>query len=856
MVVLAFVAGATIFFVLYCQSHCAFLMSVIVKNIVFTIFAFKVTNVGRSYIKLKQMKRFFLSLYLTLFAICAFSQSQSTAVVGKVVDAATNAPIEYADVVITDSENNTITHTQVKDGAFRIPTVRRGEFVLSVMIVGYQPYASKPMRFGEGPIDMGTIKLSMVENGLKEVVVSSERSKIVYKLDRQTISGSASLSASGGTAVDVLKSAPSIRIDADGNVSFRGSTGFLVYVDGKQSMLEGTQALAQIAAANIEDIEIITTPSAKYRTDGDVGIINIITKSHDEQGFSGSVNVSGNTIGGWTLDALFSYRKGASRWFVGANGSQVKGESDFHQLKTTIVDDYITTSDADGERYSSIDSQIGRAGWEFNKSNHRLLVEVQGGMSRWLNGGDMLYYEHREQGGNVINDATYDSHDHNYIEKHIGQLATDYVWKINERGDKLSIDGRLRYDWYSLEYTESNLFELSGARYEGTRGYETEHHWDFDGSINYEKNFREEGKMELGYQYTSYSEHGDYKIRYWNRAAQTYEWQDDMYTPFFYRRQIHSAYAMLTDKFGPVRVDAGVRADRMIDELTIDFEGADRNVKRLELYPSTHVAYEAPNDNTFSLGYSYRTNRAGVWKLEPYITYKDYYTRLTGNPDLAPEYIHSAEIGYRKTFAQSNSLAVTGYYRNRRGTYDLIRVAYEPGVTLDSLINAGRDRTYGVEANLQTRNTRWWSMTLNGSVFNYKFTADFVGSNDSENTSYSASWINNFTLGPTTRMQFDANVVGPNVLTQGREEAYCYFDLAIRQEFFNKRLYLSFVAHDLFRTARYDHIRDSQTLKATTYVKPRYPHLTLSLSYNFNAAGRKEQTGAVSSGAAFTGKDF
>ena len=191
MVVLAFVASATIFFVLYCLSHCAFLMCVIVKNIVFTIFAFKVTNVGRSYIKLKQMKRFFLSLYLMLFTLCAFSQSQSTAVVGKVVDAATNAPIEYADVVITDSENNTITHTQVKDGAFRIPTVRRGEFVLSVMIVGYQPYASKPMRFGEGPIDMGTIKLSMVENGLKEVVVSSERSKIVYKLDRHTISGSA-----------------------------------------------------------------------------------------------------------------------------------------------------------------------------------------------------------------------------------------------------------------------------------------------------------------------------------------------------------------------------------------------------------------------------------------------------------------------------------------------------------------------------------------------------------------------------------------------------------------------------------------------------------------------------------------
>ena len=664
------------------------------------------------------------------------------------------------------------------------------------------------------------------------------------------------MSASGGTAIDVLKSAPSVRIDIDGNVSFRGSSGFVVYVDGKPSMLEGTQALAQIAAANIEDIEIITTPSARYRADGDVGIINIITKKQSQQGFSGSVSVSGNTLGGWTLDALLSYRKGASRWYVGANGSQVKGQSDFHQLKTTIVDDYITTSDADGERYSSIDSQIGRVGWELNKSGHNLTVELQGGMTRWLNGGNMLYYEHREQGGNVINDATYDSHDHNFIEKHIGQISADYEWKLNERGDKISINGRMRYDWYSLEYTESNLFELSGARYEGTRGYETEHHWDSDATANYQLNYRDNGKMDVGYQFTSYSEHGDYKIRYWNRDVQDYQWQDHLYTPFYYRRQIHSAYLMLTDKFGPVRVDAGVRADHMIDELTTDFEGADRYVKRTELYPSTHIAYEAPNNNTFSVGYSYRTNRAGVWKLEPYITYKDYYTRPTGNPDLAPEYIHSAEVSYRKTFAESNSLAVTGFYRNRRGTYDLIRVAYEPGVTLDSLINAGRDRTYGVEANLQMRNTRWWNMTLNGSLFNYKFTAEFVGSTDAENISYSASWINNFTLGPTTHMQFDANVVGPTVLTQGREEAYCYFDLAIRQELFKRKLYISFVAHDVLRTARYDHIRDSQTLKATTYVKPRYPHLTLSLSYNFNSAARKEQSGAVSSGASFTGKDF
>ena len=112
---------------------------------------------------------------------------------------------------------------------------------------------------------------------LDEAVATAEKSRVVYRLDRQKVSGSGNLSASGGTAVDVLRSIPSVQVNADGELSYRGSTGFLVYVDGRKSVLEGTQALQQISAANIEDVEIITTPSARYKTDGDVGIINIIT---------------------------------------------------------------------------------------------------------------------------------------------------------------------------------------------------------------------------------------------------------------------------------------------------------------------------------------------------------------------------------------------------------------------------------------------------------------------------------------------------------------------------------------------------------------------------------------------------
>ena len=793
---------------------------------------------------------------ISLFCVTMLFAQSKPALQGRVVDATTGNAIEFADVVVTDTENNTVASTTVKSGSFTIDRVRDGEFVVTVMLVGYQPYVSEPIAFGAGKnTDLGTISLSMNETGLEEVVVTGERSKIVYKLDRQRISGSSSLAASGGTAVDVLKLTPSVRVDAEGGVSFRGSSGFLVYVDGKQSALEGAQALDQIPAANIEDIEIITTPSARYKTDGDVGIINIITKRHDQQGVSGSVNVSGSTIGAWNTDVLLSYKKGASRWYVGVAGSEKRGKSDFDQTKTTIVDDYVTTSKADGIRESNNASYIGRVGWELGKNGHSLLVELQGGMTKTGRGGEMLYDEHRMKGDVVLNDNLYNSKDGISNEKQLAQIATDYVWKINERGDKFAITGRLRYDWYALEYTESNMFDMSGERYEGTRGYESEHHWDFDGTMSYQLNYREGGKAEVGYQYTSYSEHGDYNIKYWDRAQHDYVWQDDLHAPFFYRRQIHSAYLMLNDKFGPLSVEAGVRADHTIDQMDIEIEGMSRYIKRMELFPSAHLMYEAPGKNFISAGYSYRTNRPGIWQLEPYITYEDYYTKMTGNPDINPEYIHSAELGYRKTIAEENTISVTGYYRHRAGVRERVRVAYEPGVTLDSLINAGNDRTWGIELSAQIKAARWWSMNVNASLFDYKFEADYEGCTDSKNTGYTASMINNFTLGRTSRLQFDANVVGPTVLTQGREDAYYYFDLAFRQQLFKNKISASIVAHDVFRTARYNNYRISPTLNSTTHVRPRYPNIVLSISYVFNSK-HKEHTGAVSKGAVFEGKDF
>ena len=446
---------------------------------------------------------------------------------------------------------------------------------------------------------------------MQEVSINGERQRISYRLDRQRIDAGQVLTAQGGTAFDVLRAVPGVVVDADGKLSFRGSQEFLVYVDGKPSPLSGTEALQMVGAANIRDIEILTTPSAKYKTDGDVGIINIVTRRSETDGWDIAVNGTASTWGTLSLDTKINYRTGHHNIYIGGQGSDIHNKSQFEQRKTTaspFPSNERVTSYADGTRFRDFRTFIGQGGYEFNNEWHRLSIDLQGGKTINPRGGDMTY---ESTGAPLL-----DSHDRYKLTKHLFQAAVSYTWKLNERGDEVSISNRFRYDNFSEEYTESNMFSLDGARQEGTRGYETEHHWDCDGAFSYKLHYRPTGTLETGYQYTTYSEHGDYRICYWDLPSQAFVWQDDLYAPFYYRRQTHSGYAQVNDRIGPFQFDAGLRIDHVMDDMDLPTITS-RHKRYTELYPSAHLAYTSVKAGTFTLGYSRRTNRPGIWKLEP-----------------------------------------------------------------------------------------------------------------------------------------------------------------------------------------------------------------------------------------------
>lgn len=689
---------------------------------------------------------------------------------------------------------------------------------------------------------------------MQEVSINGQRQRISYRLDRQKIDASQVLTAQGGTALDVLRAVAGVVVDADGNLSYRGSQNFMVYVDGKPSPLSGTEALQMVGAASIKDIEILTTPSAKYKTDGDVGIINIVTRRSETDGWDIALNGTASTWGTLSLDTKVNYRTGHHNFYVGGQGSDIHNKSQFEQEKTTSAKGTTVTSFADGTRFRDFRTFIGQGGYEFSNGRHYLNIDLQGGRTINPRGGDMVYNTTTTTDGLPPMSNVLDSRDRYKLTKKLFQTSIDYSWKLNERGDEISLSSRFRYDRFSEEYTESNMYDQNGNRQEGTRGYEREHHWDCDGALAYKLHYRPTGTLEVGYQYTTYSEHGDYNICYWDLALQDFVWPKELYAPFYYRRQTHSEYAQVNDRIGPLQFDAGLRIDHVIDDMDLPTITS-RYRKYTEFYPSTHLAYTTEKAGTFTLGYSRRTNRPGIWKLEPYITYEDYHTRIVGNPDLKSEYIHSMDFSWRKTFGKTNVTA-TIYARRRKGAVDYVRRAYDAGVTLDSIVNAGNGWRKGLELQVTTKPTKWWQLTANGDLSLHNFRAKCEGCISTHSTTGTVGLINNFRLAKNTSLQFDGHYVGPMHISQGWETGYVYFDLAARQSLLKGKLQLGVVANDIFHTARYHSLRTMAFMNSETWVRPTYPNIAFSVSYRFRQPTAKAKAGALSSDAEFVGKDF
>jgi hypothetical protein len=244
-------------------------------------------------------------------------------VTGRVAEEGTMDPMEYTTIAVYSAEDSTLVGGTVSDmeGNFEIRKLPVGEYYIVTNYVGYNRKVIEPVFVtpDDRQEDVGLVEMSINTQSIEEVEIVADRKHVEYRLDKKIVNVSQDINAAGGTAVDVLENTPSVTVDIEGNVSLRGSSSFTVLIDGKPSVLEGSDALQQIPASAIENIEIITNPSAKYDPDGNAGIINVVMKRRVTQGLNGIVNASVGINNKYRFDALLNRDVGNWNFFVGGS---------------------------------------------------------------------------------------------------------------------------------------------------------------------------------------------------------------------------------------------------------------------------------------------------------------------------------------------------------------------------------------------------------------------------------------------------------------------------------------------------------------------------------------------------------
>ncbi len=789
-------------------------------------------------------------LFLTVLGISSIPlHAQKGVIKGKVMDPK-GAPIPYASASLHDPSDSSLVGgmaTEEEDGAFRIEAAA-GTYYLRISFMSYKPRIIEDLRVKAGETqDLDTITLKPRENSKEAVEVTGEKRRMQIDLDKRVFNVSKDLNTAGGNAREVLNNTPGVNVDMEGNVSLRGSGGVRILINGRPSGLVqngNIDALANMQGSMIEKVEVITNPSARYEAEGQVGVINIVLKDKDKGGLNGSFNANA----GWPHDhgAGFNlnYRKGLLNIF-GSYSFEYDKIPGFGESRQVFKDssgqgkEFIYTSDEQSLRGGT--SHNARLGADINfKQHHTLTLAGNMNLGDERNTTNVVYRDLDPQ-GNLLQRTdrkqVETEKDQNYSAslRYVRSFPDDkeHKWTVDAKyekdrdHEKAEIEQRVQGTDQGLDQISDNL--------------EDELNWT--ARTDYVHPFSEDGKWEAGLKSTNRSIKNDYFVEErepggtWNRL-------DLFSNRFLYTERVNAAYGMIGNKFGSFSGQLGLRAEHSFIKTEL-LKSGEKNVQEyLNLFPTAHIGYELPKENTIQVSYSRRIDRPHFWDLIPFFNYSDPRSFRSGNPSLRPEYTNSYELGYLK-YWKKGTYNATLYYRHSTDVEEEITVVDSAGYTRNFPVNMATRNSYGIEMNGSLTILPDWE--LSGDLNFYRAITD--GSYKDRNL-YSDTYTMSGRLNSQAKFgkgwegQLTFYYQAPRKTTQGRRLASYALNFNLSKKLFNKKGRITLSAKDIFNTR----VRRWVTETEEYYSRGKFQwHQTrrfrLTFSYKLKRKQEKEHRG-------------
>jgi len=763
-------------------------------------------------------------------------------ITGHVIDARQEIPIEYSTIVLftaRDSSQVTGTITDV-DGNFILSGLRPGRYYADISFIGYDVSHVDSIRLGRGSLtaDLGTIRLAPSVIKMKDVDYVIERSPVEYQIDKKVVRVSKQPTAASGTAVDVLENVPSVSVDIEGNVSLRGSENFTVLIDGRPTILDPSEALQQIPASSIDNIEIITNPSAKYDPDGTSGIINVVLKKNRAATTSGMASGSYGTSGRYGGDVLVSRRFDHTNLTLGADYNIRDFDGFIYSETHTTVGGITHYNISDGSMARKGTSVGLRGSVEMNIGKHSWATF--GGRWGTSSGGHDSELAYNTWVDTVAAHNRYTSDNNSDDNRDFASMFAEYRQGFRRKGHELS--ARLQSNWRSGDdVTRTQLIDKSGAITDGRKTTESEPSNRTDFHLDYTWPHGEEQKLEAGYQLRKWSsqEHNSFDV--YDIGLGKYVPEPRYTNRINYDRDIHALFAEYSGKLGNLGYQGGLRGEYVDRYIALIDTTENYSLNRTDIYPSVHLSYQLPQRLQLMASYSRRINRPRSWFLEPFETWRDAYNVRRGNPNLDAEMVDSWELGYQMPvgpFSHSTEL----YYRVTHNLTEFVRDVYSEGVTLTTVDNVGTSYAFGAEIMFAGDLAKWWTVNLMGNLYDERIDSRLsLPGTDTEDFSWSSRLSSTFKLSPTTKYQVNGIYNSPEITSQGRSEAFYMTNMALEKTFMNRSLTAIFQVRDVFSTMRHTRLAEGAGLYSYSRFSLDSPLFSLTVRYNLNQYRERRQ---------------
>ena len=789
------------------------------------------------------MKRLIVILFLFGLSISGFSQQpggkkfKKIKIEGVVIDKETQDPLEYTTISLLNDSSPDLIQGGItdKNGKFIIE-VFPGKYNITLEYIGFDKIILKDKVISINE-DFGIFELEIVAESLNEVELVGERTEVEIRLDKRIYNVGKDITVRGGSVADVLDNVPSVSVDVEGNVALRGNQNVRILINGKPSGLvglSGPQGLRSLPAESIEKVEVVTSPSARYEASGTAGILNVILKKEELEGFNGSFILNGGAPTTYGGNATLNWRTKKLNIFstTSLRDSESRGGGDFESENFNPV--RFVNEDRDYQRnrksiffnlgaeyYFNDDTSLTMSGFvrtSDNESNNNTKIDN-------LNAAGVVV----DQFGRYQFEEEIDNSQ---------QFTTNFTKKFDDKGHELVIE----FQTESSEEDESDLAENTSTFNQESDTFEDQSRTLLQ--MDYVWPVNENTQFEIGYR-------GDFSLQ--ETDYNVFDLLDNGRTPnteltnfLGFTQKINAAYAQFGKKINKFSYLIGLRMEKTHIEIDQKTTKIFKEKDYTDWFPTLNFSFEFTEKENITLGYSRRIRRPRSWSLNPFRSLTSLTFFRQGNPNLDPSYSNLFDLGYLKRwnkFTFNSSVyyqkATQVIERITETTGELVVVSVNPLVELPEFrstsVNLSENIRTGTEFTLTYSPKRQVRLSGNFNIFNSE-TIGFYKEVplDRKIVSWFMRFNSSFPLAFGINTQLNGFYFGPRANAQTESKGVVSFSGALNKPMFSDKATLSFRVSDIFNSSRRKSTTETADFRNYTEFQWRQPSYVFTFTYRIN----------------------